>query len=284
MRYCPDCGTRLEDNEEYCPHCGLRQAPPVFTEEPPEFNETPPVFDDFDDGKEDFYAEPRKSKFELQTFGGKETYAEEQVEKKERIDNRLLLVIILSGIVGALLILFIWFFFLKEPSGSINWESTPQTELEEEEEYTLPNVENLATLTDQQLTTDDAQSDEEEQLQEEGAEPQEDSVSQENTENKSVKYFTGTVGGQYPVKMMLDASTGNGKYVIVKDGVTRTMNVSFKMQPDGFITINEYTPDGEFTGEWEGTLNNGAFSGEGNVQGSDLPFNLRESSRSEAGF
>lgn len=77
-------------------------------------------------------------------------------------------------------------------------------------------------------------------------------------------YFNGFVGKNLAVQMRVDFSLGTtGKYCYEKYGPSNSMTlqiISFS-ESDYHLVMNEYTPDGEMTGTWDGYVCEGTYCG-----------------------
>lgn len=250
-RFCSECGSRIPENENFCPECGTRYHHSTNQ-------------DVSDEDGHALSANPMKGL--------------DASEGNTKMDPQLRLLIIMSCVTGFLILLFIWFFFLKDSDGSISWDSTPSEMVDENYERdkreAMTSEEERQVQIEEEVAPDEELADE--YLTEGEEETSDESAAEEETPaNRSEKHFSGTVNGN-PVRMTINASTGNGYYTITKDGVSQTVRLSCRVTPDGYIYVNEYTPDGEYSGEWEGTFRNGVFSGQGIFQGSSASFSLRE--------
>ena len=96
--------------------------------------------------------------------------------------------------------------------------------------------------------------------------------------------FTGKVDGKYKVSMTINTENRSGTYYYTKYGPKNKMTLyitSFSGSGDGpyYINMDEYNPDGEYCGEWRGTLKDGVYKGDGTYNGRYMPFKLQQKAK-----
>lgn len=96
--------------------------------------------------------------------------------------------------------------------------------------------------------------------------------------------FTGKIDGKYKVSMTINTENRSGSYYYTKYGPKNKMSLyitSFSGSGDGpyYINMDEYNPDGEYCGEWRGTLKDGVYKGDGTYNGRYMPFKLQQKAK-----
>lgn len=92
-------------------------------------------------------------------------------------------------------------------------------------------------------------------------------------------YLRGYINDKYPVAMRLDIPSRRGEYYYENKGSSKRnmiLNITSLDRRGGkyYLTINEYSPNYDHTGTWEGSYSNGKFKGTGTYLGKDMPFSL----------
>ena len=102
-------------------------------------------------------------------------------------------------------------------------------------------------------------------------------------------YFKGKINNRYGIHMYINTNTHSGLYYYDSSGSRNCMKLNItdysKLAPNKYILkMTEFDPHGYYCGEWEGTLSEGTYSGEGTYKGTIMPFNLTQCKKSDTNF